>query len=250
MRLFLLPLGVCRVDKGIALTPGTGDGETVLTPIWAGLLDTPVGWVLVDTGMNAVHVTDPEVTFRGTRYAGAIQPIMTSDDVILHRLGQVGVQPTEIRYVINSHLHFDHCGGNLWFPSARFLIQRAEYENAVSSPGEFFARDFAVPNLSYDLLDGPHRLAPGIDIVPTPGHTPGHQSVLARLDTRRVILPGDAVVLREVLEGVQGAWHDPGRGRESVKLLRQLAEHEEAEILATHDQAAWFAWPHAPQPFV
>jgi N-acyl homoserine lactone hydrolase len=231
------------------LTPGVGEGEPIDTPIWAALLDTDVGWVLVDTGMHPVHIEDPDATFRGTANEGLIQPLMSEDDVVVNRLAEVGVAPSDIRYVINTHLHFDHCGGNAWFPDATFLVQRAEYEAAEALPEEYNPRDYAATGVNYEFLEGPHTLCPGIELIPTRGHTLGHQSVMVRLDERVVILPADAIVLRESLDGVQGVWRDPEAGAESVRHLAQLAEAENAELLVSHDPDAWAEWPHAPEPF-
>ncbi len=249
MNLYLLPLGSCRVDKGVALTPGVDVGEFINTPVWAALLDTPVGWVLVDTGMHPIHIEEPDATFKDTPYAGKIQPIMEQEDFIVDRLATVDVVPEDIRYVINTHLHFDHCGGNAWFPAATFILQKTEYEVALETPGEFHRRDYDIPEIDYHLIEGPYTLYDGVELIPTPGHTRGHQSLLVDLDARPVILPADAIVLREVLRGVPGAWFDPAVGAASVQRLRELAERAGAEMLISHDQELWESWPHAPEPF-
>jgi N-acyl homoserine lactone hydrolase len=249
VHLYLLPLGYCRVDKGRVLTPGVGEGEPIDTPVWAALLDTSVGWLLVDTGMNPVHIDDPDATFRGTAHEGLIRPVMTEEDTVVNRLAEVGLAPGDVRYVINTHLHFDHCGGNGLFPDATFLVQRAEYEAAQALPEEYNPRDYAAPGVIYEFLEGPHTVCPGVELIPTRGHTLGHQSLLVRLDERAVILPADAIVLREVLDGVRAVWRDPKAGAESVRCLARLADAENAELLVSHDPDAWAEWPHAPEPF-
>lgn len=249
MRLYLLPLGFCRVDKGRILTPGVGVGEPLDTPVWAALVEAPMGWVLVDTGMHPVHVTDPGATFRGTANEHLISPVMSENDTVVNRLAEIGLSPKDIRFVINTHLHFDHCGGNASFPDATFLVQRREYEAALNLPEEYKARDYAAEGVDYTLLDGSWELCPGIELLPTPGHTLGHQSVVLRLDGRTIILPADAIVLREVLGGVRGIWRAPEAGAESVERLIRLADKERAALLFSHDPEAWAQWPHAPALF-
>jgi N-acyl homoserine lactone hydrolase len=151
--------------------------------------------------------------------------------------------------VINTHLHFDHCGGNASLPDATFLVQRVEYEAAQEFPEEYNPRDYAPAGVTYEFLEGPHTVCPGVELIPTPGHTLGHQSVLVRFDGRTEILAADAIVLRESLEGVPGVWRDPEAGAESVRRLVQLADAEDAELLVGHDPDAWVEWPHAPKPF-
>jgi N-acyl homoserine lactone hydrolase len=249
VRLYLLPLGYCRVDKGRILTPGVGEGEPIDTPVWAALLDTAIGWVLIDTGMNPVHIEDPDATFRGTSHESLIKPVMTEEDTVVNRLVELGVAPSDVRYVINTHLHFDHCGGNGLLPDATFLVQRAEYEAAEALPEEYNPRDYAASGVTYEFLKGAYTLCPGVELIPTRGHTLGHQSLLIRFDGRAVILPADAIVLREVLDGVRAVWRDPEAGAESVRRLVRLADAENAELLVSHDPDAWAEWPHAPEPF-
>jgi N-acyl homoserine lactone hydrolase len=247
VRVYLLPLGSCRVDKGRVLTPGVGEGEWVDTPVWATLLETPRGWVLIDTGMHRVHLEDPGATFRGTGFEGLIEPRMSEEDLLINHLAGLGLDPEDISYVINTHLHFDHCGGNEMFPGAMFLVQRIEYEAARDFPEEYHARDYAA--VSYRLLDGEYELCPGLRLIPTPGHTLGHQSPVLRHGRRAAVLAGDAIVLREVLSGVDGAWRDPIAGRASVQRLVRLAEEQQAQLLLGHDPEAWERLPHVPEAF-
>jgi N-acyl homoserine lactone hydrolase len=133
------------------------------------VVEHPAGRVLVDTGMiDSTPELDAEW---GIRYDASLIP----RDVIC---------------VINTHLHFDHCGGNRLFAGTPIHVQRAEREAAR-------ADDYTIPGwvefegATYVEHDGEAEIVPGVRVLPTPGHTPGHQSVLVDTDDGLVILAGD-----------------------------------------------------------
>jgi hypothetical protein len=102
------------------------------------------------------------------------------------QLAPLGLRPDDLAYVANSHFHFDHCGGNECFPRATFLVQKREMEAARAAAGSYAgytpsARDFDHP-LDYRLIDGEHDVSDDgtVVLVPTFGHTPGHQSLRIR----------------------------------------------------------------------
>ena len=103
-----------------------------------------------------------------------------------------GLDPADISAIVNSHLHFDHAGGNHEFPGVPIYVQKAELEAAAEPDYTFpkFAFDF--PDANLQVIDGEHELRPGVRIVPTPGHTPGHQSLLLETDDGVVMLAGQA----------------------------------------------------------
>ncbi len=137
--------------------------------------------ILLDTGCGQKY-TDRQRQIYG----------LESQTGILHVLGHFGLAAEDIDLVINSHLHFDHCGGNTsWkgsdlvptFSKARYLIRRREYEDACHpderSRATYFAHNWR-PLEEYGLLelvDEDGEVAPGVSLIATPGHTPGHQSV-------------------------------------------------------------------------
>jgi N-acyl homoserine lactone hydrolase len=91
------------------------------------------------------------------------------------QLATLGLRPADIDLVVNSHLHFDHCGGNRHFAHCPLLLQAAELE-AAHAP-VFPYQDFTgwnEPGLRYQSIQGDHTLAPGVELLTTPGHTPGH----------------------------------------------------------------------------
>ncbi|MBE3584420.1 MAG: N-acyl homoserine lactonase family protein [Limnochordaceae bacterium] len=248
MRMYLLYYGVTNVDKGLVLTDGRDVGKIIPTPIWGTLLETPEGWILVDTGMHPDHLTDPNATFRGTPLEGKIQPIMEPKDLASARVRSCGVEPEHIRYVINTHLHFDHCGGNRFFPQAEFIVQAEHFEWAMQSD-QCHKRDFDLPGTRWRLVRGRTTVVPGVELIPTPGHVPGHQSVLVHLpQTGPVILTADAITLYETVrpDAPVTAW-DPVMYKQSAEMLLRMQRELNAHLFVSHEQEVWDRWRHAPE---
>jgi N-acyl homoserine lactone hydrolase len=98
--------------------------------------------------------------------------------------------PRDVMCVVNTHLHFDHYGGNRRFPGKPLYVQRVE-RTAARADG-YTIRDWVeFAGARYVELEGEAELLPGIRVVPTPGHTPGHQSVLVETDDGLVVVAGD-----------------------------------------------------------
>jgi glyoxylase-like metal-dependent hydrolase (beta-lactamase superfamily II) len=148
------------------------------------LVEHDDGLVLIDTGLG----NKDDAKFRdiyGVENAGTRGPTQLEDAIV-----SAGVAPTDIRCVINTHLHFDHAGGNtcrkpdgtvaLSFPAARYVVQARELEFARHT-NERTAASYLPPNFEpvpFTLVDGEVELVPGIRYLHTPGHVPYHQSVL------------------------------------------------------------------------
>jgi N-acyl homoserine lactone hydrolase len=140
------------------------------------VLHEKAGAILVDTGVGGPDhwLTDWRVVNRSVADA----------------LAEHDLSPGDIRIVVNTHLHFDHCGQNSVFRHAPFYVQRAELERARREARpliDWF--DFA--GARFELLDGDAEVADGVRAVATPGHTAGHQSVVVSADGEEVLI-GDA----------------------------------------------------------
>jgi len=156
-------------------------------------------------------------------------------------LAGLGLVPGDIDLVINTHLHFDHCGQNAVFKHAAFYVQRAELDRCRrESPALYDWFDFQ--NASFELLDGDAEIRPGLSVITTPGHTSGHQSVLvAAEDGGPDLLIGDAAYTPRQYRPEPGRLPRPGRRR--GRLARLGEPHAGADpgprpLLPPHERSA------------
>ncbi len=150
-----------------------------LWPVFGWTIDGPAGRILVDTGMT-------EST-----------PALDAEwGPVLHPWPDLG----EVVAVINTHLHFDHCGGNSRFAGTPTYVQRAELAAAVAP--DYLEEWVRFPGATYVELDGDAELYDGVSVLFTPGHSPGHQSVVVDTAEGRVVLGGDVTYsMRELIDG-------------------------------------------------
>lgn len=206
--------------------------ELVYCPVWSALVRTPEGLILFDTGLHPVHVERPDATFG---QSPTMVVTMEPEDAVIARLGSLGVRPDDVAVVVNSHLHFDHAGNNRAFPNATFVVQAEHLAFAKGKPN-FPAIYWDDPALRYLPASGRARVAAGIEVVPTPGHAPGHQSLVVDLaETGRVVLCGDAAFTRANLERGEIPGQDPAAGRESLTLIRSLVNDDLGRAFPSHD---------------
>lgn len=240
MRLYVIPSGSVRIDKGAVFTPGIDDGVLIEIPVPVYLIRTDEDEnILVDTGLHPAHVNDPHYSF-GLENADLILPRMQSEDRLEHRLAEIGLELDDVTHVVNTHLHADHCGGNFLFPHAELIVQGEHYQEALDHP-EIPSELFHRPELHYRLLDGDEQLFSGVRAIVAPGHARGLQALLVSLpNTGNILIAGDAIDTAEHLE--RDLWThcpDPERARESAQRLQQIAAQEDALLLYGHDAAQW-----------
>src|ERR671935_677678 len=218
LELFLFRSGAVDIARS-AFAPwldGASRDERVIAPVWSALLRTPEGNILFDTGLHPVHVVRPDATF-GPQ--SGLTVVMKDEDAIVARLRAVGVTPEDIAIVVNSHLHFDHAGNNGAFPRATFVVQAEHLAFAKRRPN-FPGVYWDIPELTYVPASGRSKVAPGVEVVPTPGHAPGHQSLVVDLaENGRVVLTGDAAFTRMNLERGEIKQPDEPAARDSLALI-------------------------------
>jgi N-acyl homoserine lactone hydrolase len=240
LKLYIIPGGWIRIDKGAVFTPGIDEGVQIDIPIPVYLLQTDDGEnVVIDTGMHPSHIDDPYHSW-GREAAEILLPKMEPADRLESRLAEIGLEPHDVTHVVNTHLHDDHCGANYLFPQAEFIVQREHYEEALAHPhisDELFHR----PELHYRLLDGDAELFRGVRAIVAPGHARGFQALLISLPrTGNVLIAGDAIDTAEHLE--RDLWThcpEPETARESALMLERIADEEHALMLYGHDPDQW-----------
>ncbi|MEZ4869378.1 MAG: N-acyl homoserine lactonase family protein [Caldilineaceae bacterium] len=201
MRLYPLQLGLLPSFGDIAI-PGyliqSDDGVNVLidTGYPRGILGAQeqAAERLVATFPQDEIIAFNAKVIRGVRNA--------PEDLVTNRLAELGLTPDDIDYLVYTHFDLDHAGNHDLFANAELVVQRSHYLAARNHPRFcFFDIPWSAPELRYRLVDGDTKLLPGIELIETSGHVPGHQSVLVRLqETGPVLLAADAITGRAQLE--------------------------------------------------
>jgi N-acyl homoserine lactone hydrolase len=169
-----------------------GDGSR--WPVHGFVVTHPGGAVLVDTGVGGPQ--------------RALDDWRVVNRSVADALADYDMSPADIGLVINTHLHFDHCGQNAVFARAPAYVQRAELARSRREEPELYEW-FGFMNGRFELLDGDAEVLPGLEVIATPGHTEGHQSVVVRGDDGFDLLIGDAA-------------YTPRQYADSVRRIRSL----------------------------
>ncbi|MGH8672802.1 MAG: N-acyl homoserine lactonase family protein [Burkholderiales bacterium] len=252
MRIYALACGTLEFDRSLFF-PAAEPGTKLVTPVSSYLIVHPRGNVLFDTGIHCDALADP-VARLGRRVAGLFAIRSAPGDDVVSQLAGLGVRPDDVQTVVNSHFHFDHCGCNMSFPRATFLVQRAELDVARAERNRYNPKDWDHP-LDYQPIDGEHDVFGdgAVVLLPTPGHTPGHQSLWIRDGAgRQLVLTADASYTREHLDRtiLPHAVHDAAEMTRSLGVLRELRDRRGVDLLYGHDPEQWNSIPHAPQALI
>ncbi|MGO6694351.1 N-acyl homoserine lactonase family protein [Rhizobium johnstonii] len=207
-------------------------------PICCYLMETARGFVMFDAGLDSQNLSD--VMASRARYVNdrfPSPPVVLPEHEILPQLAALGVEPEDIVEIVLSHAHGDHTGHLNDFPNARVTIQKMEYEAAFADTGRANFAEYGSPSIRWNIIDGDTELMPGLDLVLTRGHQPGHQSAVVRLpDSGVKILIGDVADLLENFEReVLGSSMDDAAAIESIRRLKRIAENTAGELIPLHD---------------
>lgn len=250
-RLYTFSLGDLPVPLEL-MVPGWDPADLGPLPMGTMLAHAPEGWFMFDVGLavefreEAVHT--PLFVWGPPRLRGDGDPLLAA-------LAACGVRPDEIKAVVLSHLHNDHTGGLRHFASGRtpVLVQQAELDHVASGNGGAFVRpsDWEPYDLAWRPLHGATTIATGIEAIPSPGHTPGHQSFLLTLaGGDRLLFAYDAVpsrhnVERDVVTTIVAC--EPAVARATQDMLIRRAGDSSARLIPGHCPETWATLPEPPE---
>ncbi len=260
-RVYLLDGGSLVLD-GFHMFWNRGPAGEVRFPCYSVLVDHPDGRFLFDTGFDAAHV-DRVLPFE--------KPMQSPNQTIVGQLALIGLGSDDIDAIVNSHFHFDHCGGNRLFPHAKTICHEAEFEAArapepfehlgysdmsfapewpdpfAETPGQRAdpanpADPHRHPGRDFELVSSDTQIVDGVHLLETPGHTAGHCSLMVELAGRAPMLfTADACYSRRnlAMKCISGFHRDPAKDVRSMARLESLAEEDGAELFFSHDRDSY-----------
>ena len=195
--------------------------------------------ILIDTGL-------PEVMPEGySEFENAVD--------VIEQLASLGLKPDDIDTVISTHYDGDHAGRHAAFTKAQYVVQRTHHLDAASNPRYAGIRpQWDQPMARIRLVDGDTELLPGLELIETSGHVPGHQSVLVRLpQSGAILLTVDAVPFGAgFTRDEQGNDSDPDAAAiraSTIKLLDLVEREHIGLVIFGHDQEQWQTLKKAPE---
>jgi N-acyl homoserine lactone hydrolase len=247
-RLYAFTCGTVTGEFGRLMEGGEGD---ITVPVPVFLIEHPKGRALFDTGLHPDCRGDPAGRL-GERLMSLFRIGLDAGEDIAGRLEAIGRDPGKIDLVINSHFHFDHCGGNALVPNATLLVQRREWDagmdDALAARVGLNPRDFDLGH-KLQLVDGEHDVFGdgSVTCLPTHGHTPGHQSLKVRTPSGDIVLAADSCYFCRTLRERRLPRHVFDRAEMLASLDRLDAlEKAGARIVFGHDPEFWQTVPQAP----
>jgi len=256
--------GTLDLDKSV-LTFMRDMGKLITIPIWQGYIETPEHKIVCDTSFD-IENKNWRVKLAGGKYQPGIEfwgERQSSEQRIENQLKKIGLTPDDIDIVILTHLHFDHSGQNKKFKKAKFYINKYQMDWAMC-PGNFQQSAYSWSDLTGAPSKQPDRqtldmwnrivwtygdceVCPGVKLISTPGHTPGHQTILIESDPP-TIMCGDAIYMEENWEEEwpPGYVYDAQLASESICRVRMIAKEIGAKHYVSHDAESFAKWKKLP----
>lgn len=224
---------VQRLNLGYVLKPAeaTGTGRPQVVPILAYFIAHPDGGILFDAGVAPLD-DETEAYYRPHRIE------------LIDALETAGRSLSDVRVVVPCHLHFDHIGDQSQLFGRPVVVQQAELD-AAREPGYTVPRLAEDAGISWEAIEGEEELMEGVRILPTPGHTAGHQSLVIRAEEGTLVLAGQALETASDYSAAYLNWavssSDDGEGLDLPypDWLPHLQEFRPSAVLFAHDLPMW-----------
>lgn len=225
-------MAVRRLDLGYFVRPAseTGGPQPRVEPVLAYLVRRDEGLILFDTGIGAV---DPETEAHYRPQRRALEAALAA----------AGVTLADVSLVVNCHLHFDHCGGNPLLGGKPILVQATELATARQG-GHTIDELIDFRGATHEEIAGEAEVWPGVWIIPTPGHTDGHQSLVVRQSDGNVVLAGQVHDFASHFASDHLARHAALQGLDQPlptyqRWLERLSDFDPRRVLFAHDCSVW-----------
>jgi N-acyl homoserine lactone hydrolase len=229
------------------------DAGDVRLPVPCYLIDHPQGKTLIDSGLHPDVRRDPHERVGWVADVLALELPVGHD--VAARLAQLGTDPGELRYLVNTHVHFDHAGGNGLVPPTVELVVQAREWAAANDPQGIAANFYNPDDYGQDrpiiTVEGEHDLFGdgSVVLVPTYGHTPGHQSLRVRLDDGELVICADACYFSDWMDSEEMPPYGFDKEQELASLRKLRALRDDGTLMIFgHDPEQWATLPLAPAP--
>ncbi len=218
--------------------------KTPPLPVWVWVVEHPEGILVVDTGEN-VRIKDPDYLKCGG-INGTINRTILSFDIqkeqeVGPQLQKLSIKPEDVRWVVLTHLHIDHTDGLQYFPKSEILVSKTEYQTMYGAVPCTFPKWFKPKLIEFEHSDnafgGIYYLTDDIWLVPTPGHSFGHLSVLVKQFDHFVLLAGDASftqdqVIKNKIGGINVDWKE---SKITYQKIKQYCADKKVIYMPSHD---------------
>lgn len=252
MKIYILNTGYLVTDKNNveASEVAATSGEEIVAiehlklPVLSFLIDNDGEYILYDVGSNpeAMNGYWPENLQK-------VYPLyQREDERIENQLALCGVKPEDINTVIISHMHLDHAGNLQLFKHANIYVPKADFMHAQTqvrlnpdpmTHGGYIKADLDVPVSQYHLIEEDFLIAPGIEVINLPGHTPGLLGLVVTLAKEGTfILPQDCIYTENIFgppAKASGLLHDTVQYFESIEKVRKIKDEHDGKVIFAHD---------------
>jgi N-acyl homoserine lactone hydrolase len=232
-KLYILNCGEGTAGDISRWSPGVNVGKSMPFVDNCYLIKHSQGWMIWDTGLTDAIAAMPD----GQKPADPKATHWYRPKTLASQLEQLGVKPSDVKFMAVSHTHPDHIGNVEMFPQAMLFVQKAEYDWPGANKAPRFKPEHPVTKLEGDkdvFGDG------SVTIISTPGHTPGHQSLLVKLPkTGALVLSGDAVHFKSNWDnrGVPAGNTGQEQTKASMEKIAGILAKEKATLWINHDKA-------------